>query len=856
MTNLGPRRKGSARLEPLPYGNGRTSQTGLPGEPAVALPDGRSAPSAHLPPLNRPKDTAVEAFDSVMVDDVSPGVSPARRARKAALLTRSMVDGDHRTVLQASLALDQKEREMALIRENKREYGRILLELWVNQVLDNTGASSGGAAGGGHTALGGPQGLGDPLKVDASALKGLASYGLTRVELLGAGLSNEAIDRLYRCMYVYTVGFFDVMQDILSHNEFRTEILSNVWKGFLTIAESALQVAFRSDYLKLYQSQQVAMAELLFAKEQLAEAKQDSVNTEQAVAWLTNAHAEERAARQVLKGQVAELQTSLERERQAHQAAVTKYVAEVEERVRLQAQLVSATAKLSDAAVAQADLVMQRDHLTSELEAAEERATRILDHVRGVYDALTLEKALRPNTQLVNSLASLLQGAANTAAGIVPAISVATAAPPPPLSSSPADAAMQQQQPSAEASGVSVSSNPAQRGSKAGSLSLMPSAQSSTRASAATLPPAAEASAVSLRAATRKSLTGGSNDAGGAEGSDPAAAVAAAASSSAVDVMALPPVLPPLDAPARAEATVLYANLIGDLSRQLYGMWRDQTEATANTARALYDVRDTLRATKVKEHELQVDLDKTRATVAQLQTSLAEVGTELRTVQGNWRDTEEALTRLKRAKEAVDQQADELSRTLEITRTDLASTQVERNTLLAKAITMQHDLEVRDVRLERLERELAVARNSLAEVSRAMVVYAKAAAAQDAARGYCKRQFLDATKRAGDLQWSLFRMERQVRTLEGKIEHKSNEMAALAAASDSAKNAAEQVQNSLTAALLDIENKKAMIGSLDRALSAAKEECDKVKQELENAMRRAEDAEIQLESSSSNLATF
>lgn len=45
-----------------------------------------------------------------------------------------------------------------------------------------------------------------------SPLQGLASYGLTRVELLGAGLSNEGIDRLYRCMYVYTVGFFDVMQ--------------------------------------------------------------------------------------------------------------------------------------------------------------------------------------------------------------------------------------------------------------------------------------------------------------------------------------------------------------------------------------------------------------------------------------------------------------------------------------------------------------------------------------------------------------------------------------------------------------------------------------------------------------------
>lgn len=45
-----------------------------------------------------------------------------------------------------------------------------------------------------------------------STMKGLASFGLTRVELLGAGLSSPAIDRLYRGLYVYTIGFFDVMQ--------------------------------------------------------------------------------------------------------------------------------------------------------------------------------------------------------------------------------------------------------------------------------------------------------------------------------------------------------------------------------------------------------------------------------------------------------------------------------------------------------------------------------------------------------------------------------------------------------------------------------------------------------------------
>lgn len=224
---------------------------------------------------------------------------------------------------------------------------------------------------------------------------------------------------------MYTIGFFDVMQDILAHTSFRTEILSNVWRGFLSIAEAALQVSFRSDYLKLYQSQQVAMAELLFAREQLTEvrrilcvscipcscthasatflctcnpdsircctligqardhttyerscsltpcacqgfpslmclyassrirssqshtrscqshirlshlpsqAKQETTNTERAISWLTAAHAEERGARQALKASLQEAQAGLERERAAHQAALSKYIVEVEDK--------------------------------------------------------------------------------------------------------------------------------------------------------------------------------------------------------------------------------------------------------------------------------------------------------------------------------------------------------------------------------------------------------------------------------------------------------------------------------------------------------------------------------------------
>ncbi|KAG2435063.1 hypothetical protein HYH02_012060 [Chlamydomonas schloesseri] len=806
MTNMGPRRKGSARLEPLAYGGssgGRASPStsDLTGEMPV-VPDGRS-PGAHLPPLNRVRDTAGETFDSVLADDASPGASPARRARKAALMTRG--DVDHRSVLQASLALDQKEREMALIRDNKREYGRILLELWVNQVLDSQSTANnplGGSGGGG---------LGDPLKMDASALKGLASYGLTRVELLGAGLSNEGIDRLYRCMYVYTVGFFDVMQDILSHNDFKTEILSNVWKGFLTIAESALQVSFRSDYLKLYQSQQVAMAELLFAKEQLSEARQDSVNTEKAVAWLTNAHAEERAARQALKSQLQELQGVLERERQAHTAAVTKYVAEVEERVRLQAQLGEATAQLSAAAVAQVDLIVQRDTLTEQLAAAEARAGALAEHVREVYEALAMDTALRPNKGMSDQLEELLAAArqAEEAAAAAEAAARAAAA---------AAAA-------AEGAAASDAASDAEHDAGSHPGSRPPSHRSGVgRISSEGLAPPEAAAAAAGTAAS-----------GGA------AATAAAGQ---------PPPrapLPRLEPGARAEATLLYADLVGDLTRQLYQKWRDQTDLAAANARQLYEARDVVRSVKLQEHELQTELDRTRTTAAALQRSLKRSEEDAAAAHAEVSRLQAELEALMELKTEADRQITQLTDSLATTTDNLQRTQVERNTLADASGLLQSDLDSRDSTIAALRARLATEGETLAEISRSMVVFAKAAAAQDIARGFYKQRFQEASKRAGDLQWSIFRAERQIRTLEAKIEHKNGEVSTLAAATEQAKAAAELAQQTLAGALLDIENKKALIASLERALISAQEEGSRLRQDLVDTVQRAEEAERELE---------
>ena len=75
------------------------------------------------------------------------------------------------------------------------------METWVNQVLS-------GPAKQHTTGLPNQQ----PLQASSLSMKGLLNHGLSREELGAAGLGGEAVDRLYRALYVYSVGLFDTLQ--------------------------------------------------------------------------------------------------------------------------------------------------------------------------------------------------------------------------------------------------------------------------------------------------------------------------------------------------------------------------------------------------------------------------------------------------------------------------------------------------------------------------------------------------------------------------------------------------------------------------------------------------------------------
>lgn len=89
----------------------------------------------------------------------------------------------------------------ALTSDNRQHLSGLLMESWVNQVL--AGPAEQHASGLPNQQL---------LQPAQAAFKGLLKHGLTKAELAHAGLGAEAVDRLYRTLYVYSVGLFDTLQ--------------------------------------------------------------------------------------------------------------------------------------------------------------------------------------------------------------------------------------------------------------------------------------------------------------------------------------------------------------------------------------------------------------------------------------------------------------------------------------------------------------------------------------------------------------------------------------------------------------------------------------------------------------------
>ena len=185
------------------------------------------------------------------------------------------------------------------------------------------------------------------------------------------------MQRVYRSLYVYSVGFHDVLRDVFAHvpaggpagpavgahaPPSKGALMRDVWRAFLRISEDSLKVAWRSEFLETVDGAARAEAELGEARRRLQEtAREADGERESAQRALAAARDASRAAEAARAERGAAL-AALERERRAHLHAVQKYLGAVDHRNALQGDVAATTGRAEAAEAAVED---QRRDLAS-----------------------------------------------------------------------------------------------------------------------------------------------------------------------------------------------------------------------------------------------------------------------------------------------------------------------------------------------------------------------------------------------------------------------------------------------------------------------------------------------------------
>jgi len=114
----------------------------------------------------------------------------------------------------------------------------------------------------------------------------MRQYKIDRESLNISGIPEEAISRLYRCLFVYSIGFNEVLKTMLNHSKDKVELTSSIWKVFSVLLEYCCKVEYKAiinqqmekhgqDILKINQQHDEEMKEF---KEEINELKESLAN--------------------------------------------------------------------------------------------------------------------------------------------------------------------------------------------------------------------------------------------------------------------------------------------------------------------------------------------------------------------------------------------------------------------------------------------------------------------------------------------------------------------------------------------------------------------------------------------------
>lgn len=65
----------------------------------------------------------------------------------------------------------------------------------------------------------------------------ITRYGIDRIEMDNCGVPRDFVDRIYRCLFVYSVGFYEMIKNLIQHSNQKYSLVTRIWKVFAVLLE-------------------------------------------------------------------------------------------------------------------------------------------------------------------------------------------------------------------------------------------------------------------------------------------------------------------------------------------------------------------------------------------------------------------------------------------------------------------------------------------------------------------------------------------------------------------------------------------------------------------------------------------
>ena len=120
-----------------------------------------------------------------------------------------------------------------------------VLETWINETLQDAE----------HLDIPG-------VLLNPEHMKPISRYGIDRLVLTNSGIPDDLVNRVYRALFVYSVGFYELIKKCLQHTEKKYTIITNIWKVFAILLEYCCRTDYRMLISEISKEHKSAMDKL------------------------------------------------------------------------------------------------------------------------------------------------------------------------------------------------------------------------------------------------------------------------------------------------------------------------------------------------------------------------------------------------------------------------------------------------------------------------------------------------------------------------------------------------------------------------------------------------------------------